>query len=173
MPEASRHFSASLSTRAKLVTYGVGFGVGLGVPVILAVAFGIAFGTPLPLILPLLFGTALLLAWAYRTVGYRVDADAITVLRPAGGRRFALAAIADVRFPAAKPPGAVFGLWRVDGIFGSHGVYWNKAWGRFRVFVTNDANRVEIRLRDGGRVLLSPDDPAGFVAAVRALLPQP
>jgi len=172
MSEPGRDFGATLSRRAKLVTWGVGFGVGLGVPIILSVAFGIAFGTPYPLILPLITGVLLLLAWRYRIVGYRLDTDAIRVLRPAGSAAIVLSDVAEIRFPASRPPGAVIGLWRVEGLFGTQGTYWNRSWGRFRLYVTDDKNTVEILLRDGRRVLLSPDDPALFVAQLQDRLPR-
>ena len=47
---------------------------------------------------------------------------------------------------------------RVDGIYGPFGSYWNKEWGRYHVFVTNHRKRVEIRLADDSRVIVSPDD---------------
>ena len=58
----------------------------------------------------------------------------------------------------------------MEGIFGTQGTYWNKTWGRFRVFVTDDENTVEILLDGGERVLLSPDEPEEFAANVRAVL---
>lgn len=171
MSEPAKDFTASLSARAKLVTYGVGFGVGLGVPSILGIAFAAAFGTPVPLLLPAACGLGLFLSWWCRTVGYRVDADAIAILQPGGPVTIAVSDVESASFPAPHPPGAVFGLWRVDGIFGRQGTFWNRAWGKFRVYVTNERNTVEIRLRSGRRVLLSPDDPERFVDAVRAVLP--
>jgi hypothetical protein len=164
-------FAASLSRKAKLMTYAVGFGVGLGVPSVLGIAFATAFGTLAPLALPLVFASALVLAWLHRTLGYRLGSDAITVRRPIRSKTIALSEVVGVDFPAARPPGNVFGLLRVEGLFGAQGSYWNKSWGRFRVFVTNDANTVEVRLASGERILLSPDEPERFVDDLRALLP--
>jgi hypothetical protein len=65
-----------------------------------------------------------------------------------------------------SPPGFSIGLARVEGIHGTFGSYWNKTWGRYQVFVTNHLNRVEVRLEDDSRVIISPDDPNAFVAAV-------
>lgn len=144
----------------------MGFGVGLGVPAILGVSFAIGFGKPLLLVLPIPFALLLLIAWRYRVTGYRVCPDAIAILRPSGESPIPMAEVAETRFPAARPEGATFGLLRVEGIFGSQGLYWNRNWGRFRVYVTDDRHLVEIVLLSGRRVLVSPDDPAGFAAAV-------
>ena len=35
------------------------------------------------------------------------------------------------------------------------------------VIITNNLNRVEVRLEDSSRVILSPDDPMAFLDAVR------
>jgi hypothetical protein len=73
-----------------------------------------------------------------------------------------------VRYPATRPSGFGIGLVRVEGIHGVFGSFWNKSWGRFRVYVTNPANSVELRLADGSRVIISPDEPGAFLTAVRA-----
>jgi hypothetical protein len=168
MRQPTREFNASLSSKARLVTYGVGFGVGLGVPLILGIAFALAFNTPIPLFLPLAFGSSLLLAWLHRTIGYRITSDALTVLRPIRSLAVEMSNIVSARFPASQPPGNVLGLLRVEGLFGAQGTYWNRSWGKFRVFVTNEQKTVEVLLRNGKRILLSPDDPERFVEAIEA-----
>ena len=69
--------------------------------------------------------------------------------------------------PATRPDGASFGLARVDGFHGTFGIFWNRNWGRYRVYVTNAEHTVEIRLANGSRVIISPDDPQDFLQAVR------
>jgi len=46
----ARQFAASLSVRAKLITYGVCLGVGFGVPAVLGASFAIGFDEPLLLL---------------------------------------------------------------------------------------------------------------------------
>ena len=74
--------------------------------------------------------------------------------------------VAKARFPAGRPEGAIIWLLRIDGFISSQDLHWNRNWRRFRVYVTDVDNTVEIVLRSGRRVLVSPDDPRGFVAAV-------
>jgi hypothetical protein len=69
--------------------------------------------------------------------------------------------------PATDRQGPSIGLARVEGIHGSFGIYWNRAWGRYRAYVTDQGKKVEVRLLDNSRVILSPDDPAAFLRAVR------
>lgn len=167
---AGNLYPASLSPRAKVITYTVGYGVGLGVPLTLAAAFHLGLGDPMAWLLPVPFAVILLLTRAFRPLGYRIASDTLAILRPAGEKRFATADIDAVAYPAADPPGVTLGLFRVDGFYGAWGVYWNRSWGRFRVYVTDAAHRVEIRLKDGGRIILSPDDPEGFAADLRLVL---
>mgnify|MGYP003700929803 FL=1 len=162
-----------LSPRARLLTYGVGLGVGLGVPLALAIGFTAGFGDPAFLLLPLPFAGALLLAWLFRTTGYRVGPDAVMILSPVREVSVKISALDSVSFPSSKPPGNVFGLWRVEGLWGARGTYWNRSWGKFRVYVTDDRNRVELRLAKGGRVLLSPDRPEDFVRELSSFLDRP
>lgn len=81
-----------------------------------------------------------------------------------------MASILSVHFPSTEPPGIVFGICRVEGFYGAWGLYWNKTWGKFRVYVTNEANRVEIRLSHGKRLILSPDEPKRFVAEMETAI---
>lgn len=164
---SSTIYSASLSRKARLLTYGLGYGVGLGVPLVLALAFFVAFGQ-WALWIPF-FAIAAIFAFAkaFRPIGYRLTYDAIEVLRPVGAKRFDKSQLTSVSFPASRPPGFVLGILRAEGFYGSWGLYWNKSWGLFRMFVTNEKNRVELLFRNGRRLILSPDDPRAFVEHLR------
>lgn len=148
------------------MTWLVGFGVGLGVPAVLGVSFAISFDRPLLLLVPVPVALMLLAAWHYRVTGFRVDAAGISILRPSGASRIPGSEAAEARFPARRPDGFTLGVLRIGGFFGTQGIFWNRNWGRFRAYVTDDRNTVELILRSGRRILVSPDDPAGFVAAV-------
>jgi hypothetical protein len=160
-------FSASLGARERLITYAVGYGVGIGVPLILGVSFAVGFSQPLILLFPVPFVLAFGAPYFFRPTGYAVTSSEIAIIRAVGRKRIPLEAVREVLSPAMSPPGFSIGLARVEGIHGTFGSYWNKTWGRYQVFVTNHLNRVEVRLEDDSRVIISPDDPNAFVAAVR------
>ncbi len=162
-----RVFAATLGARERLITYAVGYGVGIGVPLILGVAFAVGFAQPLLLLFPLPFALVFGIPVWFRPTAYSVSTLEIAVNRPIGRWRIPLDTVRAVHSPATNPPGSRIGLARVDGIHGTFGSYWNKEWGRYRVFVTNPMNTVEVRLGGGRRVILSPDDPGAFVAAIR------
>jgi hypothetical protein len=162
-----RVFSASLGARERLLTYAVGYGVGIGVPLALGMSFAIGFSRPLLLLFPVPFMLAFGAPYFFRPTGYTVTLSEIAVIRAIGRKRIPLEAVREVVSPATSPPGFSIGLARVEGIHGTFGSYWNKTWGRYQVFVTNHLNRVEVRLEDSSRVILSPDDPTAFLDAVR------
>lgn len=70
-------------------------------------------------------------------------------------------------WPASHPEGSSIGILRVQGIYGTFGSYWNRHWGRFHAYITDHIKRIEIRLVDCSRVIVSPDDSFGFVEAAR------
>jgi len=89
------------------------------------------------------------------------------VLRPVGPLEIPWEALRSVDFPVAWPRSFVWGLFRAD-FFGSYGAYWSRAWGRFDLYLTHQANSVALLKRDGRRVVISPGDPHAFLEAVRA-----
>jgi hypothetical protein len=162
-------FPATLARKEKLITYLVGFGVGMGVPTVLGISFALGFQEPWLLLFPLPFVLAFGAPYFFRPLGFVVANDAIIILRPLGSRRIQLETLQEIRVPAMHPPGMTIGLMRVQGLYGTFGSFWNKHWGKFRVYVTNQANTVELGLTNGSRIIISPDDPQAFVQAVRNL----
>jgi len=111
----------------------------------------------------LAFGTP----FFFRPLGFAVTNEAIIILRPLGSGRIQLDTLREIRVPATHPPGMTIGQMRVQGLYGTFGSFWNKHWGKFYVYVTNQANTVELRLTNGSRIIISPDNPQAFVQAVQ------
>ena len=162
-------FSASLGARERLLTHAVGYGVGIGLPVLLGATFALAFSQPLLLLFPVPFVLAFGMPYFLRPRGYAVNSGEIAVIRTVGRTSVPLDRVRAVLSPATSPPGLSIGLARVEGIHGTFGRYWNKTWGRYQVFITNHVNTVELRLENGSRVILSPDDSKAFLVAVRTV----
>jgi len=159
-------FPATLGPRERLLTYAVGYSVGILVPLILGVSFAIGFSQPLLLLFPFPFMLAFGAPILFRPRGYTVKPCEINVVRTVGPKRLPLEELRSVVRPATNPPGASIGLARVEGIHGRFGSYWNRSWGRYQVYVTNQSNAVELLFEDSHRVILSPDDPDAFISAV-------
>lgn len=160
-------FPGALGTRERLVTYGVGYGVGIGVPLALGVSFAVGFGEPAFLLVPLPFSIGLLTIFIFRPTGFAVANGEIVVTRLVHSIRVPLGNIRAIALPATRAKGFSIGIFRVEGIYGTFGSYWNRHWGRFHVYITDYTKRVEIRLLNGSRIIVSPDDPSGFVLAIR------
>lgn len=162
-------FPATMSPRNRLVTYAVGWGVFLGVPTLLGVAFAVGFGELWPLILPLLALGLMALIQGIRTRGFGLGPEGLTIHRVLRPPRIPLGEIETVRADP-EPPAAAFHLWALNGFYGLHGTFWSRDLGRFRIYVTNGDNLVEIVTRDGRHVYISPDDREGFLARLDSLL---
>jgi hypothetical protein len=159
-------FPATLGARERLLTYAVGYGVGLGMPLLMGVGFAAAFSDAWPLFLPVPFFAIFGAAYLLRPIAFTVSETAIGVVRPLGTFEIPLRGLSSVR-PNIRPSSVGgIGLARVGGFYGTFGVFWNRRWGRFRVYITNSANTVELAFADRGRVFVSPDDKLGFAEAV-------
>ncbi|MGD8311840.1 MAG: PH domain-containing protein, partial [Gammaproteobacteria bacterium] len=144
-----RIFPASPGARERLIGYAVGCGVGMGVPLVLGASFAVGFSQPFLLLFPLPFIVAFGIPYFFRPTGYAVGQREILILRAIGRKRIPLESISAMVNPATDPPGSSIGLVRVEGLYGTFGTFWNRSWGRYRVYVTNRQNRVEIRLNNG------------------------
>jgi len=159
-------FPARLGSREKVVTYAVGYGIGIGVPTLLGASFALGFQRPALLLLPIPFVLMLAIIYLLRPTAFVVTEREIVVVRPVRSKKIPLERLEAIAYPASLPDGWTIGLIRVEGIFGTFGIFWNRRWGRFHVFVTDHDKRVELVHADGSRFILSPDDPVGFVKAV-------
>lgn len=112
-----------------------------------------------------LFPLLLLLAVPFIVRGYVVGDGDLVILRVGWSMRFPL----DDLESAEVDPHAMKGAVRLcgnGGLFSFTGLYRNKRLGNFRAFV-NDFNHMVV-LRFGKRtIVVSPDDPEGFVDCIK------
>jgi len=142
--------------------------VGGFVPLVLAAAlWSRPAGPSWRFALPALPVVILLVTAGFRPTGFAITSTGVQVLRPAGPLEVPWEALRSVRFPVVWPRSFVLGIFRAD-FFGSYGAYWSRAWGRFDLYLTNQANSVVLLKRDGRRVVISPGDPQAFLVALRA-----
>ena len=62
-------------------------------------------------------------------------------------------------------------IWGNGGLFGITGYYWNKKLGRFRLFATDPAKAVVMRLHDR-IVVISPEEPEAFIQELDRFFPR-
>ncbi|MEM1268587.1 MAG: PH domain-containing protein [Bacteroidota bacterium] len=154
----SQHFSAPWSSKLKLLT---------GAFVAICVAVGVLTEGWLSLI-P--YGIIVLTA-AFAVRGYSVTDGHLLIHRLGWANRVDLAEIEH----ANHAPGVTVGSVRTFGIggaFGFIGYFRNAVLGAYQAYVTDTANAVVLQLPEK-TIVVTPERPAEFVAAIEAGQGQP
>jgi hypothetical protein len=96
--------------------------------------------------------------------GYALETDAILVQRLLWATRIPLEGLEEIR---ARPDAMrrSIRLWGNGGFFSFTGWFWNKNIGKYRAYVTDPTRAVVLRFTDQ-TIVMSPDDPVGFVNVV-------
>jgi hypothetical protein len=148
-----QHFRAPWSTKLK--------GMTVAFVAILAVAAYAAKGWASLVMLAILLVAAALAIRGYSVVGGR-----LLIHRLGWATKYDLARLSNIE----SSPGATMGSIRtmgIGGLFAFVGHYHNAVLGSYKAFATNDLNTVVLEF-EGEKIVVTPDDPAGFVDAVEA-----
>ncbi len=149
--------------RQRLITGIVGIGFGFGGPFLLSVAMVATSGDPSLLILPLPFLCGLWVIHGLAPAGYTLEPDGIRIERRWLSRVIPYGLIVRVDRESRAIGG--FGAVGLNGLFGSHGLRWNRRTGWHYLAITNTTNLVHIHTRRR-LVVLSPSRPDEFTASV-------
>ncbi len=119
--------------------------------------FGVVVGWVVPAL-------AIVSLYGWSPKAYRLSPTGVLTVRRRlfGGRMF--------RVESAQATSALFGLGGLrltgsGGVFGWYGLFWRKGTGRYRAYVTDRSKLVACEGPDG-LVVVSPEDPRAFLAAV-------
>ena len=117
------------------------------------------------------FLIAISISYFYSPKGYFIKDNKIHVHRKIGNTKgIPINQIQSLIYPATYPPGFTAGLLCIAGIFGAFGILWNKSWGIFQMYVTNNSNRMELLTKKGTHIILSPDAPQSFISEINKRL---
>ena len=108
----------------------------------------------------------LLGALPFAVRGYAIRKGTLCVQRPGWATQLGLGQLVSVE----ADPTAMSGSLRIagnGGLFSFTGWFWSRRLGRYRAFVTDPARSVVLKFSDR-TVVVSPDVPEEFVAALRA-----
>ena len=145
----------------------LGVGLGVLVPFLLSVALVAATGDLLFTIFPLPF---LGVVWALQGLspaGYTLDGRGLRLERRWLSRRLPYSGILGADRESRRIGGLLaLGL---NGLFGSHGLRWNRHTGLHYLAITNTRDLVYLHTRRG-LVVISPTEPDAFVTALTARL---
>jgi hypothetical protein len=106
------------------------------------------------ILIPLLLGAIMVACYLRAPVAYEITPDNRLVITFRWGSR---------QFAAVKGFHPVRGrfwftlrLWGNGGVFAATGIYWNRPFGVFRAYVTDQKKLVVVELQNGKRVVISP-----------------
>lgn len=158
-------FAAPWGTLLRVISFSV-------TGILCAISAGVGFyrwpsGSPTGWIslLPVLI---LLICGAFTVRGYRLESEALLVRRLGWNTRLSLADLQRVeRIPQAMQQS--YRLLGNGGLFSFTGWFRHAQLGTYRAYVT-DLQRAVVLHFDKRRVVVSPEDPARFVDAVRRML---
>lgn len=105
-------------------------------------------------------------SWGFAPSGYIVDGQTLTVKRPLGDEVIQRAEITAARMLEEADSEGMSRTGGNGGLFGYYGKFKSDRLGEHNWYVTDTARRVVVETRDGA-VVVSPDDPAKFIAAVK------
>jgi hypothetical protein len=107
--------------------------------------------------------TIIMLCYLYAPIAYELTGDQLTVRFRLGQKVFP--AVTGCSTLSIRPPIGLR-LWGNGGLFAATGIFWNRAYGIFRAYVTSaryqDYVLVATRTK---KILISPENPVEFVEA--------
>lgn len=124
---------------------------------------------PLLLLGPAIVVISLVFVALYRPKAYELGPDGLGVVRPAGIVRFPLQSVRSMRLVTAKDLGFGIRTFGVGGFLGYFGRYRYQNIGAATLYVTDRSKMILITFADDRKIIISPDDTAGFVAAFNEL----
>jgi hypothetical protein len=154
--EQRREFAAPWGRLLKGMSFGV---------VVLMVGIAVAAVIDGRGFLILLLPLSLALALPFMIRGYVLEEDMLVINRLGWETKFSLEDLQSWEFDPKAMKGSIR-LCGNGGLFSFTGLYRNKALGKYRCFV-NDLNRAVVLRFPNRTVVVSPDDPAGFVEAIK------
>lgn len=123
----------------------------------------------------LLLATALVsaLVWLYaRPNSFEVSPEGLKLVWPARTRKLPRNAFADMQPLSRLDLGHCIRLFGVGGLFGSFGRFRSEYLGNMDLYVTRADGMVLLRLKNRRPLILTPQDPEAFLAALRHVADQ-
>jgi hypothetical protein len=117
------------------------------------------------IVLALFSAAAIALAYGYSPRGFEISDGAFRVKRLMGDVVFPLTSLRFVRDANPADFRGCVRLWASGGLFGYYGLFWSKALGKSKWYVT-DRSKAIVLTNGSQTVLVSPEDHDGFVAAI-------
>jgi hypothetical protein len=118
-----------------------------------------------------IFALLFLAAYAWSPTGYEIDGGDVVIRRLIGNVRIPVSGIREVRIAMRDDLSGSMRVFGSGGLFGYYGLFRNSTLGTSNWYVTDRSNAV-VLAGDSGTAIVSPDDAAGFIAALGNRVPK-
>lgn len=162
-----RRFTATIDSLSRTLTFVVI--VVLIIPFITIGSQYMKLGDPLLLIGPVITIVALTAVFLYRIKGYGLDAAGLHIDRLVKPVTIPFQSIEGIMPITAKELGLGIRAFGSGGFFGYLGKFYYRTHGWITLYVTDRSKMLLITLAGDRKVIISPDDTAGFIAAFNDL----
>lgn len=117
----------------------------------------------MPMLLLSIFGTAYLL----RPLGYEISQNELIIHRPAYSAKYVLNSSMQYSTPHIADLGVTLRLFAAAAFWGYFGVFYSFRIGRFTAYCTRFDHLVLLEDTEHRKIMVSPDDVPGFLAALQ------
>ena len=155
-------FKASLDNTSKILTAAI---FGFNVIFFILFMFQLKDMGPIMLIPIFILIPIILFTFLYQPLGYELTMDNIEIHRRINKFYIPKNEIDSISHISGSELGNTWRMMGNGGLFGYTGYFHSSNLGKMRWFVTQRNHYVIIRKTDGKKILISPDDPDGFVQA--------
>lgn len=162
-----RRFTATMDHLAKIITYVVM--IIILFPITKVIVLYTKEHDLKLLLVPLFVFVVLGVAALFRTKEYGLDAEGLHIYRPSGEVKFPLHRFRSIASVTSKELGFGVRTFGSGGFFGYFGKFYYKKIGAATLYVTDREKMLLITLDDDRKIIISPDDTAGFMAAFQEL----
>jgi hypothetical protein len=163
-------FKASLDNLSKGLTV---FCIVLSIFVPVSILIPLYTNHQLPFMAYVTVGFVTLIVWVviiamylYRPLEYDVDEKLFSIKMPVRRSKISRLNIKQVRVVEPEELRFVIRTFGNGGIFGYTGWYYNRQIGKMRWFATQRKNYILIETIDNKRIIITPDDPDGFLKEI-------
>ncbi len=158
-----RIFKAPMDRANKLLTFFLGYVVLIGIPVVISVTLrqegrlSAATGVIVAFIILIAF------IHSFRITGFKVTSTSIVITRLIKDTYILISEIQSIERDPSPMRNFTLRLFGMSGIYGSQGIFWNKELGVFRAYVMSANNVIDLQLKNGKHVFISPHPKDEFI----------
>ncbi|MFZ4543556.1 MAG: PH domain-containing protein [Saprospiraceae bacterium] len=117
--------------------------------------------------LPVFCLLILVIVYGFSIKSYTLTADQLIIRRPFKDAVYQRNELADCEMIDQSASGFALRLFGSGGFFGYFGIFTNKQLGRYTLYGTQLKNYVGITLKNGKKIVITPDLPEEFVAQLK------